>query len=89
MKIELKKKVVYEAFDTKIKLQERILSMILKSNTNKILYKGDPSDIDYKLMKKVLLDDYTQKIDPEIVKERYISIVESTDNREFCLIYKS
>lgn len=88
MKVELKDKVVYETFTSKKELQNKILSMIIKSRTDKILYKGNPNDIDYKLMKKILLVDYTQKIDPEIIKNRYISIVESTEERNFCLIYK-
>lgn len=88
MKVPLKNKVVYETFTTKKELQDKILSMILKSKTDKILYKGDPIDIDYKLMKKVLLEDYTQKIDPEIIKNKYSSIIELTDERNYCLIYK-
>jgi len=88
MKVALKTKVVYETFTCKKELQDRILSMIIKSKTDKILYKGNPSDIDYKLMKKVLLEDYTQRIDPEEVKTKYISVVESTEERNFCLIYK-
>lgn len=88
MKVPLKNKVVYETFTTKKDLQDKILSMILISKTDKILYKGDPTDIDYKLMKKVLLEDYTQKIDPEIIKNKYNSIIESTEERNFCLIYK-
>ena len=88
MKVSLKSKIVYETFTTKKELQDKILSMILKSKTDKILYKGDPCDIDYKLMKKVLIEDYTQKIDPDIVKSKYNSIIESTEERDFCLIYK-
>ena len=88
MKVALKSKVVYETFTTKKELQNKILSMIIKSKTDKILYKGNPVDIDYKLMKKVLLEDYTQKIDPEIIITKYVSIVESTEERNFCLIYK-
>jgi len=88
MKIELKENVVYQTFNTKKELQEMILSMILKSKTDKILYKGNPRDINYKLMKKVLLKEYTQRIDPELIKERYEEVVESTKQQNFCVIYK-
>jgi hypothetical protein len=88
MKIELKENVIYQTFSTKKELQEMILSMILNSKTDKILYKGNPRDINYKLMKKVLLKDYTQRIDPEIIKERYEEIVDSCKNQNFCVIYK-
>ena len=88
MKIELKENVVYQTFNTKKELQEMILSMILKSKTDKILYKGNPRDINYKLMKKVLLKEYTQRIDPELIKIRYEEVVESTKQQNFCVIYK-
>ena len=88
MQIELKENVVYHTFKTKKELQELILSMILNSRTDKILYKGNPRDIHYKLMKKVLLKDYTQRIDPELIKERYDDVVESCKDQNFCCIYK-
>jgi len=88
MQIELKENVIYQTFNNKKELQEMILSMILNSKTDKILYKGNPRDINYKLMKKVLLKDYTQRIDPEIIKERYEEVVESSKEQKFCVIYK-
>jgi len=88
MQIELKENVVYQTFKTKKELQEMILSMILKSKTDKILYKGHPRDINYKLMKKVLLKEYTQRIDPELIKERYDDVVESCKQQNYCVIYK-
>jgi hypothetical protein len=88
MQIELKENVIYKTFNTKKELQEMILSMILKSKTDKILYKGNPRDINYKLMKKVLLKDYTQRIDPELIKERFEDVVESCKDQKYCVIYK-
>lgn len=88
MKLELKSNVYYETFNTKEKLQEKILSMIMISNTDKILYKGNPTEIDYKMMKKVLLQNYTQKYDPEIIKKKYKDIINSSSDRKYCLIYK-
>ena len=88
MKIGLKENVVYETFDNKKQLQERILSMIMVSKTDKILYKGNPNDIDYKLMKKVMMKKYNEKIDPEIVKLQYKDVINSSDNQNYCIIYK-
>lgn len=88
MKIGLKENVVYETFDNKKQLQERILSMIMVSKTDKILYKGNPNDIDYKLMKKVMMKKYNEKIDPEIVKLQYKDVINSSDNKNYCIIYK-
>ena len=88
MKIELKENVVFESFESKKDMMQKILDMILDSKTDKIIYKGNPSDINYKMMKKVLLKDYGKKIEPEKVRDMYNDIVDSTDNRKFCIIYK-
>jgi len=69
-------------------MMEKILQMIINSNTDKILYKGDPKDINYKLMKKVILKDYSQKIEPEIVKNMYDEVIKTDQQRDFCIIYK-
>ncbi len=88
MKIELKENIVYESFENKKDMMEKILKMILDSKTDKIIYKGNPNDINYKMMKKVLLKDYMQRINPDIIKNMYNEIVESNSNRQFCIIYK-
>lgn len=88
MQIDLKENVIYKTFNAKKELQEFILSMILGTKTDKILYKGNPRDINYKLMKKVLLNDYTQRIDPDLIKERYEDIVASCREQNYCVIYK-
>jgi hypothetical protein len=67
---------------------EKILQMILNSHTDKILYKGNPKEINYKLMKKVILKDYTQKIEPDVVKNMYEQVIKNDINRDFCIIYK-
>ena len=87
MIIKLKDNVIYETFNNKHGLQDRILTMILNCKTDKIIYKGNPNDIDYKMMKKVMMKKYTEKIDPEIIKSQYKEVVESCDS-DFCIIYK-
>jgi len=88
MKIELKENVVYESFLNRKEMTQKILDMILDSKIDKIIYKGNPLDINYKMMKKVLLKDYTKRIEPEKVRSMYDDIVMSSDKREFCIIYK-
>lgn len=88
MKIELKENVIYESFNTRKDLIEKIMDMITSSKTDKIIYKGNPNGINYKIMKKVLFKDYTKKIEPDEVREMYNEVIESTNSRKFCLIYK-
>lgn len=89
MQLELKENVVYQTFETKKDLQEKVLTFILDAKTDKILYKGDPRDINYKLMKKVLLKDYTQRIDPDRIRGMYDEVIDSSENQTFCIIYKA
>lgn len=89
MKIELKENVIYESFENRKELTQKILNMISDSKTDKIIYKGNPLDINYKMMKKVMLKDYNRKIEPEKLKVMYDDIVKSNTEREFCLIYKA
>lgn len=88
MKIELKENVIYESFDDRNEMMQKIFNMILESKTDKIIYKGIPTDINYKMMKKVLLKDYTKKIEPDKVRDMFSDVVKSTNNRNFCIIYK-
>lgn len=88
MKVLIKDNVVYESFDNKKDMMEKILQMIINCNTDKILYKGDPKEINYKLMKKVILKDYSQKIEPETVKTMYDEVIKTDQKRDFCIIYK-
>jgi hypothetical protein len=88
MVITLRENVVYKTFQTKKELQEFILSMVLNSKTDKILYKGDPREINYKLMKKVLMENYTQRINPDYIKEKYKNVVDSCYDKNLCVIYK-
>lgn len=88
MKVELKDNIIYESFDNKNDMMQKIFNMILDSKTDKIIYKGVPYEINYKMLKKVILDDYTKKIDPDDVRNMFKEVVETTNNRNFCVIYK-
>lgn len=88
MKVKIKDNVIYESFDNKNDMMGKILQMILESHTDKILYKGDPKEINYKLMKKVILEKYTEKIDPILVKNMYEQVIQNDEQRDFCIIYK-
>jgi hypothetical protein len=87
MRISLKENIIFETFNSKKDMMQKILDMIIKSETNKILYKGNPVEINYKLMKKVILEDYKQKIEPDKVRNIYKDAIKSSD-RNFCIIYK-
>jgi hypothetical protein len=87
MEINLKDNIYFKTFDKKIKLNEDIVDFILSDKIDKVLYKGEPNDINYKLMKKVIpLSE--KNTDPEIVRKKYQNILELCDNTPFCIIYR-
>ena len=100
MEIKLKNNVLYVGYDDEIEMKERIIDFIMESNTDKILFKGNPSNIKYKLLKKILPLDQI-KFDSSInsinkfvlieedrdIREVYNDLVESVDC-EYCLIHK-
>lgn len=87
MEINLKENIYFKTFDKKVKLNEDIVDFILSDKIDKVLFKGEPNDINYKLMKKVIpLSE--KNTDPEIVRKKYQNILELCDNSPFCIIYR-
>jgi hypothetical protein len=87
MEINLKENIYFRTFDKKIKLNEDIIDFILSDKIDKVLFKGEPNDINYKLMKKVIpLSE--KNTDPEIVRKKYQNILELCDNSPYCIIYR-
>lgn len=87
MEINIKDNIYFKTYDKKVKLNEEIVNFILSDNIDKVLFKGEPNDINYKLMKKILpLND--KNTDPELVRKKYQNILELCDNPLCCMIYK-
>lgn len=87
MEINLKDNIYFKSYDKKVKLNEDIVDFILSNKIDKVLFKGEPNDINYKLLKKIipLLDN---NIQPELVRKKYQNILELCDNLPYCMIYK-
>lgn len=87
MEINLKDNIFFKTYDKKIKLNEDIVEFILSDKIDKVLFKGEPNDINYKLLKKVIpLSE--RNTDPEIVRKKYQNILELCDNSPYCIIYR-
>jgi len=87
MEINLKDNIFFKTYDKKIKLNEDIVEFILSDKIDKVLFKGEPNDINYKLLKKVIpLSE--RNTDPEIVRRKYQNILELCDNSPYCIIYR-
>jgi len=100
MDILLKNNVVFTTYqETKI-LKEKILEFIFESKTDKILYKGNPIDINYKLLKKILpikeiktnqsknsINKIIEIYDTDSVRDVYERFLKKIKTKH-CLIYK-
>lgn len=87
MEINLKDNIFYKSYRNKVDLNEEIINFIFSDKIDKVLYKGDPKDINYKLLKKVIPMNENYPV-PEKVRGKYSNILELTDNEPYCIIYK-
>jgi hypothetical protein len=100
MEIMLKNNIVFIGYNDSKLLKEKILEFIFEAKTEKILYKGIPSDVNYKLLKKILP---TDQIQPDFNHNSIFKFVDITPKKgirdiyqdlldkikcEYCLIYK-
>jgi len=89
VEINIKENIYFKTYDKRVKLNEDIVDFILSDKIDKVLYKGEPNDINYKLLKKIIpLSDSNPNPDPELVRKKYQSYLEICDNTPFCIIYK-
>jgi len=78
VEINIKENIYFKTYDKRITLNEDIVDFILSDKIDKVLYKGEPNDINYKLLKKIIpLSDSNP--DPELVRKKYQSYLEISE----------
>ena len=87
MEINLKDNIYFKPYKKKVKLNEDIIDLILSDKIDKVLFKGEPNTINYKLLKKII-PMIEKNTDPEIVRKKYQNILEICDNSPYCIIYR-
>lgn len=87
VELNLKEKITYKSFKTQKELNENILNMIFESKTDKILFKGDPYDINYKMMKKLISEDNPLVVENNI-RGAFRKVIQLSNNEPYCIIYK-
>jgi hypothetical protein len=87
VKLNLKEKIAYRSFDTQEKLNEFILEYIFNDKKDKIIFKGDPWEINLKLLKK-LIDKENPLVEHGDIRGAFRKIIQLTQNDPYCVIYK-
>lgn len=87
VKLNLKEKIAYRSFVTQEDLNQFILNYIFNAKTDKIIFKGDPWDINLKLLKK-LIDKENPLVEQGDIKGAFRKIIQITLNDPYCVIYK-
>jgi len=85
MKIKMNKNTYYKSFKDDVSLKKEVINFISNSNADKIIYTGNPTEINYKVIKKILTKE--RLIDPEIIKNQFRNIIKKGKYLN-CLIYK-
>jgi len=87
VEINLKDNIYFRTYTKKVKLNEDIVNFILSNKIDKVLFKGEPNDINYKLLKKVIPLTESNTL-PEVVRRKYQNVLELCDNSPYCIIYR-
>jgi len=87
VELDIKEKIVYRSFSSQKELNESILNMIFESKTDKIIFKGDPYDINYKMMKKII-SPMNPLISNGDIRGAFRKIIQLSNNDPYCIIYK-
>lgn len=87
VKLNLKEKIAYRSFDNQDKLNEFIFEYIFNAKADKIIFKGDPWEINLKLLKK-LIDKENPLVDNGDIRGAFRKIIQATHNDPLCVIYK-
>jgi len=88
VEINLKDNIFYKSYKSKLDLNEEMINFIFSDRVDKVLYKGAPKDINYKLLKKVIPMNESKRVEPDMVREKYDKIIDITDNEPYCIIYR-
>jgi len=87
VKLNLKEKITYCSFENQDKLNEFILGYIFNAKTDRIIFKGDPWDLNLKELKK-LIDVENPLVENGDVRTAFRKIIQLTHNEPYCVIYK-
>lgn len=87
VELNIREKIVYESFKTQKELSETILNFIFNNRVDKILFKGDPYDLNIKMIKKILTDDCPLVFNGDF-RGAFRKILKMTNYDPLCVIYK-
>jgi hypothetical protein len=87
LKLNIKEKIAYRSFENQDELNQFIVDYVFNSKTDKIIFKGDPWEINLKLLKK-LIDKNNPLIEDGDIRGAFRKIIQITNNEPFCVIYK-
>lgn len=87
VKLNLKEKIAYRSFENQNSLNEFMIEYIFNSKTDKIIFKGDPWEINLKLLKK-LIDKENPLVVNGDIRTAFRKIIQTTHNDPYCVIYK-
>jgi hypothetical protein len=87
VKLNLKEKIAYRSFNSQDALNNFMIDYIFDSKADKIIFKGDPWEINLKLLKK-LIDKENPLVENGDIRGAFRKIIQTTHNEPYCVIYK-
>ena len=95
LNLQMKNDIYFTSFETHRDLKHKILQLVMNQKANKIIYKGEPREIKYKLLKKIIPIETDNsdirkfvKLDETIsIRDNFNNFIDNIGNKP-CLIYK-
>ena len=96
VELHIREKIVYESFKSQKQLNESILGFIEANKTDRIIFKGDPYELNYKMLRNILSGkskDSDKIEDSPLVfngdyRGAFRKILKMTNYDPLCIIYK-
>lgn len=86
--IVVSKQIKMLSFDKEKDMHEKILNLIIDGKADKILFKGDPNLINYKLIRKIVSFINTGKNENLSIREVFLNFVKNSNIRHLLIIKK-
>jgi len=92
MEYKMNEDIIFANYESFAEMKKVIISFIIKEESEKILFKGDPKEINYKLLKKILPTKNNNILELNVeesknIREVYNNFIGKIHCKN-CLIYK-
>ena len=80
--------LIYIPFKTKEEMKLEIIRLITQGEAYRIVHQGNPFQIKYKHIKRILWSDVSKKVSIDYTHQLYRKIINSFEYKDYCIFIK-